>query len=129
MAAMRLAIKGKTPDEIRAMTKEKLTLPATTMEDFMAVLAKIGATAITILCPKFISQVCTHLLSLHSQQSRNKYDTVTVVNGERGFRKKIVLSEMGNKQNKAGRIRKSRRTVCFSQNRHKNQDNKNANHH
>ena len=43
MAAMRLAIKGKTPDEIRAMTKEKLNLP-TTMEDFMA---KIGATAIT----------------------------------------------------------------------------------
>ena len=46
MAAMRLAIKGKTPDEIRAMTKEKLNLP-TTLEDFMAVealLAKIGAT-------------------------------------------------------------------------------------
>ena len=43
MAAMRLAIKGKTPDEIRAMAKEKLNLP-TTMEDFMAVLAKVNKT-------------------------------------------------------------------------------------
>ena len=128
MAAMRLAIKGKTPDEIRAMTKEKLNLP-TTMEDFMAVLAKIGATAITILCPTFISQVCTHLLSLYSQQSRNKYDTVPVVNGERGFRKKIVLSEMGNKQNIAGRIRKSRRTYILAKIATKIRTTKHANQH
>jgi hypothetical protein len=57
MMAMRRAIKGKKPDEIRAMSKEDMNLP-TTMEDLEEALSRVQKSVGQVCCVKHAVPVC-----------------------------------------------------------------------